>query len=100
MPEIFVSAADATTKQGEPDIADRALLFLAEIASSFAQAIGSLIVLLVGIMLPIMQYNNFASSPVIGAGWAIVRDTTNMFFVIILIAIAILTIFFIFKFHF
>ena len=99
LPEVFVQAADATTKQNEPDIADRALLFLAEIASSFAQAIGSLIVLLIGIMLPIMQYNNFANSPVIGAGWAIVRDTTNMFFVIILITIAMGTIFGHSKFH-
>ena len=39
-----------------------------------------------------MQYNNFANSAVVGTGWAVVRDTMNIGFVIVLLVIAFGTI--------
>ncbi|MBI4256747.1 hypothetical protein HY626_01680 [Candidatus Uhrbacteria bacterium] len=65
----------------------------AYIAFTIAAAITQGIVLLIDVMVPIMTYNNFVGNPVVRAGWAIVRDTVNMFFVVILIIIAFGTIF-------
>lgn len=62
-------------------------------AFAVASAITQVIVLLIDVMVPIMTYNNFVGNPVVKAGWAIVRDTVNMFFVVILIIIAFGTIF-------
>jgi hypothetical protein len=64
-----------------------------DIAFTVASAITQLIVLMIDLMVPIMTYNDFVNNPVVKAGWAIVRDTVNMFFVVILIIIAFGTIF-------
>ena len=72
---------------------DTILQAFAEFAFSIAATITKLIVLLIDAMVPIMTYNNFVGNPVVKAGWAIVRDTVNMFFVVILIIIAFGTIF-------
>lgn len=72
---------------------DLILQSFAEFAYSIAATITKLIVLLIDAMVPIMTYNNFVGNPVVKAGWAIVRDTVNMFFVVILIIIAFGTIF-------
>ncbi|MCR4314244.1 MAG: hypothetical protein NUV84_03290 [Candidatus Uhrbacteria bacterium] len=72
---------------------DTFLQMFAAWAFSLAGAITKLIVLLIDAMVPIMTYNNFVGNPVVKAGWAIVRDTVNMFFVVILIIIAFGTIF-------
>lgn len=54
---------------------------------------GSLLLLLTDVMLiPIASYNNFVGSPVVMAGWTIVRDLTNMFFVLMMLIISIGTI--------
>jgi hypothetical protein len=44
------------------------------------------------IIVPILQYNNFISSPTIGLGWSLVRDVVNMFVIIVLLVIAIATV--------
>ncbi len=67
--------------------------FIASIAKFFANLISGLIVTIIEYLIPVMLYNNFATAPVVVAGWALVRDTVNMFFVIILIVIAFGTIF-------
>ena len=66
---------------------------LADLAFSVAGTLSSLIVALIDLIVPILLYNGFTTSPVVNAGWAIVRDTVNMFFVVILIIIAFGTIF-------
>jgi hypothetical protein len=65
----------------------------ADIAFSMAGVLTKFIVLIIDAMVPIMMYNNFVGNPVVKAGWAIVRDTVNMFFVVVLIIIAFGTIF-------
>ncbi|PJA47317.1 hypothetical protein CO172_02070 [Candidatus Uhrbacteria bacterium CG_4_9_14_3_um_filter_36_7] len=93
-PSLILAADQASIGPG-----DWLLLQLAQLMTFFAQTIGNLIVILVNVMMPILQYNGFATSPVIGGGWAVVRDTTNMFFIIILIVIAMGTVFGISKFQ-
>ena len=72
---------------------DWIILHIASFAMYVAQALTQIIVALLDIVIHVMMYNGFASSPVVGAGWSIVRDAVNMFFVIILIFIAVGTIF-------
>ncbi len=77
----------------EPDWIDKTILWFAELALGIASFLATLVIKLIDAMLPVMTYNNFTNSPIVNAGWAIVRDTVNMFFVIVLIAIAFGTIF-------
>lgn len=63
--------------------------FAFQIAAIFTTAI----VLIIDVMVPVMTYNSFTNNAVVSAGWAIVRDTVNMFFVVVLIIIAFGTIF-------
>ncbi len=72
---------------------DTVIQMFAEFAFSIASVLTKGIVLLIDVMVPIMTYNNFTGNPVVTAGWAIVRDTVNMFFVVVLIIIAFGTIF-------
>ncbi len=56
-------------------------------------ALGKITILLIEIIIiPILNYNSFSSSPIIGLGWSLVRDVMNMFVIVALIAIAVLTI--------
>ncbi|HLD18164.1 MAG TPA: hypothetical protein VJB99_03780 [Patescibacteria group bacterium] len=75
---------------------------LLNIAKGFvwtAQVAGKVIVALIGLAaVPLMQYNNFATSPVISLGWSLTRDVVNLFFVIVFIAIAVGTMFGVEKF--
>lgn len=72
---------------------DTLMGWLASAITVFAQLTGKVVVLFIGgVLMPIAQYNDFVNSPVIGAGWAVVRDSVNMFFVIIFILIAFGTI--------
>jgi len=77
---------------GMPDSNDIAGL-IASIAGFFASLLAGLIVTIIEYLIPVMMYNNFSNAPVVIAGWALVRDTVNMFFVILLIIIAFGTIF-------
>ncbi len=43
------------------------------------------------LIVPVLQYNGFHDSTIIGLGWTLVRDVVNMFVVIILIVIALFT---------
>jgi hypothetical protein len=72
---------------------DQILQNFADIAFSLASALTKAIVLMIDVLIPIMLYNDFTTNPVVSAGWAIMRDTVNMFFVIVLIVIAFGTIF-------
>jgi len=72
---------------------DNILNLLAEGAFQIAAVLTSAIVLLIDVMVPVMTYNEFTNNHVVSAGWAIVRDTVNMFFVVVLIIIAFGTIF-------
>jgi len=76
-----------------PDWIDKTILWFAELALGIASFLATLVIKIIDAMLPVMTYNNFTNAPVVNAGWAIMRDTVNMFFVIVLIVIAFGTIF-------
>lgn len=75
------------------DVISSLLMIFANLAISVAALLSKLVIAIIEILIPVMLYNKFSTSPVVSMGWAIVRDTVNMFFVIVLIVIAFGTIF-------
>ncbi|MBI4714232.1 hypothetical protein HY771_03565 [Candidatus Uhrbacteria bacterium] len=66
---------------------------IATVGNLFSGLLAGLIATVIEYLVPVMLYNNFSNAPVVTAGWALMRDTVNMFFVIVLIVIAFGTIF-------
>ncbi len=58
----------------------------------FISALGLVLILVIKGLLLIASYQNFIGSQAVFEGWAIVRDLSNMFFVVILLVIAFSTI--------
>ncbi|MFH1315237.1 MAG: hypothetical protein ABIH67_02450, partial [Candidatus Uhrbacteria bacterium] len=86
-------ATPAPTSNSGVGFFENALVWLAGFLVTMARVVGLIVVALINLVIvPIMQYNEFSSSPVIGAGWSIVRDTVNIGFVIIMLLIAFGTI--------
>lgn len=54
--------------------------------------IGELVLSVTNQLILVAQYNDFISSQAVTVGWVVVRDVANMFFIIILLVIAIATI--------
>lgn len=70
------------------------------IMSIFIALFGDLLLFLVEQLIEIATYNKFVSSTAVVNGWVIVRDLCNMFFVVVLLAIAIATILKIEMYHY
>ncbi len=83
-------AADPSTDK--TTTLDRILLLFGGIFFTLALWIGKVIDVLISVMVTVIVYNHFTTSQVVSSGWAIVRDAINMFYVILLIAIAFGTI--------
>ncbi|MEI6287969.1 MAG: hypothetical protein WCP18_00060 [bacterium] len=66
------------------------------VATCFAKLAG----LLIQVMVNVAQKNDFLTQPIVLNGWRIVRDICNNFFIIILLAIAIGTIFRVSAYHY
>jgi len=52
------------------------------------QLVGRLVTMVLYILMAVAQYNDFIYSTAVSKGWGIVRDICNMFFVLVLLAIA------------
>ena len=82
-----------------PDVIDKAitahnsigaivLLLLANLLQTIVFVLGAIMLGLVWILIQVAQYNGFVNAPVVQNGWTIVRDVTNMFFILVLLMIA------------
>ncbi len=86
LPTVDNAATGETAKAG-------LIILVAEMLNGLAMMLGKLTLTLIGIILiPILNYDGFATSPIVGLGWSLVRDTVNMFVVVVLLVIAVLTI--------
>ncbi len=61
--------------------------------------LGKLLVVLMSLVVWVAGYNNFIIAPAVEAGWEIVRDVCNMFFILLLLIIAFGTILNIKEYH-
>jgi len=78
----------------EADLTETIGITLAGLMAWISQGVVKVIVLVLDVLIvPILRYNHFTDSQIIGHGWAIVRDIVNMFFIVVLLVIAFQTIF-------
>jgi hypothetical protein len=59
----------------------------------YVKVLGQLSLKLVEWIIVLASYNNFVNFDAVATGWVVVRDVTNMFFIVILLVIAFATIF-------
>ncbi len=83
MPLGFVSAQSITQR-----LISTILVVLAKILEVIIYFIGKLVILIVDAVISVAQYNHFIDATPVKAGWPLVRDVTNMFVIVILLAIA------------
>ncbi|MCA9384551.1 MAG: hypothetical protein KC582_01450 [Candidatus Magasanikbacteria bacterium] len=57
-----------------------------------AEFLGRLILLVLSVLIAFAQYNGFSTALPVEQGWVIVRDVTNMFFIIVLLLTAFATV--------
>lgn len=76
------------------DVANTAgVNLLTLILNSLTWGVGKIVLVLIEmIIVPILGYNSWAQSAVIGVGWEVVRNLVNMFIVVVLLGLAIQTI--------
>jgi len=73
-------------------VATGILMVIAMILTAIIKLLGGIIYLLLKINGIIIGYNGFIHASVVQKGWVLVRDLGNMFFILIILAIAIATI--------
>ena len=75
------------------EIGESVGLLFGNICLGLTKFLGSLLLLITdSFLIPISSYNGFVSSAAVSKGWVIVRDLTNMFFVLMMLIIAVGTI--------
>ena len=92
-PVVVAAAGYAAVKSGAAAAGGNAigsfvLLLIANILQVIVMVLGQLMLGLVSILVSVAQYNDFVNSAVVTNGWTIVRDVTNMFFILVLLLIA------------
>jgi hypothetical protein len=71
------------------DLVKQAIGYIAQAIVGF---LGSVMLIVVGVLVNVAQYNDFVTEPHVGNGWVIVRDVCNMFFIMVLLLMAFGTI--------
>ncbi len=90
---FVVKPTYAITAAGVLDSAGDAVAWLInKLLQAITGWLGQLFLSLTEQLVKVCQYNNFLNSQAVQTGWVIVRDIANMFFVVILLVIAIATI--------
>lgn len=74
------------------NVTDTIANWLSGLAYMLIQFLANLLVVIINIMVAIAQYNDFLNAPAVTKGWVIVRDISNMFFIVVLLIIAFGTI--------
>lgn len=81
-------ATHASLSLSLSDAINWVLVIFANFLAWVIQMIGNLVVMLVDTLIQIAQYNTFVDAHPVEVGWPLVRDVTNMFFIVILLLIA------------
>ncbi|MBU0646551.1 hypothetical protein KJ611_03735 [Patescibacteria group bacterium] len=91
---VWAQTTPAATDAVSENLVKRFAGWIAGIVIEYVvPAVTQVFLLIISIVITIMQYNSFSTSTVVGTGWVIVRDIMNIFFVMVLIVIAMGTIF-------
>jgi hypothetical protein len=88
VPTGFADAASSVTT-----LLNTLLLAIGYVLQWVIFFIARLVILVVDVVIQVAQYNHFVASAPVRNGWPLVRDVTNMFFIVILLITAFGTIF-------
>src|SRR3989344_4785482 len=93
-PLVGVSAQDDSGLLGFQifNVEELAARIFGSVISWIVSIEGFFLWILSKLLFALVRYNSFATAPAVQIGWTIVRDVANMFFVVILLAVAIVTI--------
>ena len=90
---FFFVAAPAMAADGTAEILAKYVMgMLTSFVLVLCEVLGFLILILVDFLVKITQYNNFVKAYPVRVGWPIMRDTVNMFFIIVVLVSAFSTI--------
>lgn len=87
IPQGFIQAQDALT-----NTVNWLLVIIARFLEWLINFIGQLVLMFVDMIISVAQYNDFVNAKPVEAGWPLVRDVVNMFFIVILLITAFSTI--------
>ncbi len=65
---------------------------IAKMVVWMAEQLGYILIFLIDLLINIVQYNNFVNATPVQVGWPLIRDTVNMFFIVIVLVSAFATI--------
>lgn len=80
------------TYPARADLIDTTAGILSAIAQVIISLVSQILVALIQILLAVTQYNDFINAPAVVKGWVLVRDVSNLAFLVIFITIAFATI--------
>ncbi len=89
---VLLIAGNAQAEGGWFDVEQGLINFLAKFLSAIIGLLGTIVVWVVGLAKGVIETGNLQNASLVKDGWAIVRDVTNMFFILILLIIAFATI--------
>ena len=69
-----------------------AIAGIAKLIVWIAEALGLVLIFLIDLLINIVQYNNFVKATPVQIGWPLIRDTVNMFFIVVVLVSAFATI--------
>ena len=88
----FAAVLLITPNIASASVASWAIMQLAHALQAIVGFFGELLIALVSVLITVASYNDFVSSKAVTIGWVVVRDVTNMFFVLVLLLVAFGTI--------
>ncbi len=92
---VFI-AVDSAHAQIAPEtsklIMNWAIAGIAKLIVWIAEALGLVLIFLIDLLINIVQYNNFVKATPVQIGWPLIRDTVNMFFIVVVLVSAFATI--------
>ncbi|MFH1461030.1 MAG: type IV secretion system protein [Patescibacteria group bacterium] len=89
---VFVLGAKISQAGFFEDIIQGVLMVVGYVLLGFLWLTGQLLNVAAGLVSFFLNYTKFTEAPIVTLGWGIVKNLTNMFFVLILLAIAFATI--------
>ncbi len=94
MPNNFVVASTVTAGVGTTSTLGQWIAqFLTWIVTLFTSLIGKVLMIFINLLIWVSSYNQFIHTTAVDIGWKVVRDVANIFFVIIMLTIALGTLF-------
>jgi hypothetical protein len=88
----FAQAPVANVGSVSKTIINWAIGGIAKVVVWLAEQLGYVLIFLIELLINVVQYNNFVNATPVQIGWPLLRDTVNMFFIVVVLVTAFATI--------